>query len=87
MCCMQWMKHPFSMTALTVNVRLPFYPSLGAISHTVRTSSQFYVRPIVWSNVQCSGLEERLMDCTELGGRRCTHREDAGVTCQAHTGA
>lgn len=58
----------------------------GAVAWTYGTSSQFYLRPIVLSNVQCSGIEERLIDCTELGGRICSHNEDAGVTCQVRTG-
>ena len=58
----------------------------GASSRTVGTSSQFYNRPIQLTNVQCTGVEERLLDCVALGGRTCTHNEDAGVTCQARTG-
>lgn len=39
----------------------------------------------IWLNdVQCVGNEVRLINCpsAELGGRSCTHFEDAGVSCE-----
>ena len=38
------------------------------------------------TNVQCSGHEERLVDCLTAGGRTCGHSQDAGVRCEARTG-
>ena len=38
-------------------------------------------------NVQCSGTETRLIDCTAnaLGSHNCVHSEDAGVRCTGST--
>lgn len=58
----------------------------GATARTYGTSSQFFTQPIVLNNVQCTGIEERLIDCEARGGRTCTHREDAGVACLVRTG-
>ena len=40
--------------------------------------------PIVLDNVQCSGSESMILDCTanDIGVHNCDHSEDAGVTCQ-----
>ena len=40
--------------------------------------------PIVLDNVQCSGSETRILDCTAnaIGDHNCDHSKDAGVTCQ-----
>ena len=38
----------------------------------------------IWlDNVQCSGTEARLVDCTHppFGQHNCNHVEDAGVRC------
>ena len=44
----------------------------------------------IWlSNVQCSGGESRLDECTSSSGVedfRCYHNADAGVRCQASSG-
>ena len=37
--------------------------------------------PIQIDNVQCSGSEARLLDCSHLTIDNCIHAEDAGVTC------
>ena len=37
--------------------------------------------PIQLDNVQCSGTENRLQDCSLLRTHNCAHSEDAGVTC------
>lgn len=42
--------------------------------------------PIYRSNLRCNGSEARLVDCSSVIGRTCTHREDAGVRCQVQTG-
>ena len=43
--------------------------------------------PIALSNLLCSGLEGRLVDCPSVEiGVACSHSEDAGVRCQACTG-
>ena len=34
-------------------------------------------------NVQCTGNEELLVNCTYLSTHNCGHFEDAGVTCGA----
>ena len=33
-------------------------------------------------NVQCTGTESRLFDCTHLTTHNCIHAEDAGARCQ-----
>jgi hypothetical protein len=38
----------------------------------------------IWlSDVGCTGTERRLLECSTgvVGGHTCSHREDAGVTC------
>ena len=44
--------------------------------------------PIVLSNIQCVGTEERLISCTAAGtlASYCTHARDAGVRCHVQTG-
>ena len=39
---------------------------------------------ILLDNVQCSGLESRLIDCphSSVGTGSCVHTQDAGVRCQ-----
>ena len=42
--------------------------------------------PIFWDDVQCTGTEQRLEDCSHLstpaGSEDCIHDEDVGVACQ-----
>lgn len=48
-----------------------------------------YGQGVVWlSEVQCSGAENRLLDCRYLGFniRTCTHSEDANVICTGEAG-
>ena len=40
---------------------------------------------IALSNLQCTGMESRLLDCSS-GAVSCIHSEDAGVRCLARTG-
>lgn len=37
--------------------------------------------PIQLDNVQCSGTETQLRDCSLIRTHNCAHYEDAGVTC------
>jgi deleted-in-malignant-brain-tumors protein 1 len=41
--------------------------------------------PILWDDVRCSGLEQRLFDCVHNGleVHNCDHHQDAGVVCVA----
>ena len=36
---------------------------------------------ILLDNVQCSGTEQFLINCTHLSTHNCGHYEDAGVSC------
>ena len=40
--------------------------------------------PIYFDNVECTGTEKLLVNCTSLGFRQhnCVHFEDAGVACE-----
>ena len=42
------------------------------------------VGPISLSELQCTGAESSLLDCTS-GTISCSHREDAGVRCLPRT--
>ena len=37
--------------------------------------------PIQLDNVQCTGTETQLRDCSLIRTHNCAHYEDAGVTC------
>ena len=39
--------------------------------------------PILLDNVQCTGDEDSLFNCTYLSSHNCIHFEDAGVMCQS----
>ena len=58
---------------------------IGAVSYA---SAQFSRGggPITLSFLQCSGYEERLIDCRSAPTRVCSHVEDAGVRCQIKIG-
>ena len=62
------------MTILNIN-------NVGAIAYV----SAYFGRgggPIALSYLQCTGNEERLVDCLSGGGRACSH---TGVRCQVKT--
>ena len=52
----------------------------GAIARTNAFFGQG-VGPIQIDNVQCSGSELFLQNCTHITTHNCGHHEDAGVTC------
>ena len=56
----------------------------------VTTSFSFFGRgtgPIWLDNVECSGIESRLVFCPNngVGKHNCDHTEEAGVICQSKT--
>ena len=59
-----------------------FFFSLGSLARLYGDSPQGS-GPVVLYNVQCSGIERRLLECpnTALDVNNCRHSEDAGVTC------
>ena len=54
---------------------------VGAIAHGRAHYGQG-TGPILYDNVQCSGSEHALEQCTRLSIDNCQHYEDAGVSCQ-----
>ena len=56
---------------------------LGSISRGAAYFDESSYGPVSVGNVQCSGLETRLQNCslTRSPGSTCTHSRDAGVTC------
>ena len=55
------------------------------IDSIARTNAYFGAGtgPINMDNVQCTGNEGLLVNCTYLSTHNCGHSEDAGVTCGA----
>ena len=55
----------------------------GSLNYSTSRISEELAGPIFLDNVNCSGSEERLIDCNYdyLAGR-CTHTQDVGVQCQ-----
>ena len=54
----------------------------GAVAY----SSAYYGQgtgPILLDNVQCTGTEGSLFNCTYISNHNCVHFEDAGVMCQS----
>ena len=41
---------------------------------------------IILDNVQCTGNEQRLIECTSSADLNCDHSEDAGVQCEGTLG-
>jgi len=66
----------------TVVCRQLGFSTIGAVA---RTQAYFGAGTgqILLDNVQCSGSEGRLIDCTFVTMHNCNHGEDAGVTCAA----
>ena len=59
--------------------------NIGSVARTSAYFGQGSV-PILLDDVSCRGTETRLIDCTYSSHTLdCTHREDAGVTCQPLT--
>ena len=56
----------------------------GAIAYS---SAQFGAGagPIVMDNVECTGGENRLIECPFIFNHNCGHSEDAGVRCTSST--
>ena len=44
------------------------------------------IGPIQLDNVQCTGTETQLQDCSLIRTHNCAHYEDAGVTCVGQLG-
>lgn len=61
----------------------PVWISLGAIPITSATLFGQGTGPVLFQNVECRGLESRLLDCPNYGIEvtSCTHTHDAGVIC------
>ena len=57
---------------------------LGAIAHQRATFGQG-TGPIYLDNVQCTGSEASIRNCSLLLTHNCIHAEDAGVTCLGMT--
>ena len=66
----------------TSNQTLSCLINPGAIA----VGSQFFgegTRPILITNINCSGTEQSLLNCMHNNGSTCTtERDDAGVVCQ-----
>jgi len=63
--------------------------NLGAIARVNAAVGQGLTsNPITFSDIQCTGLEQRLVDChkrdlTLVTSHSCAHIHDAGVECVA----
>lgn len=79
----QVIKHLFCLIRL-LSVVEPLYTILlsGATSRCCAGYGQG-TGPIVLDDVQCTGTESRLLNCTTraVGTHNCAHSEDAGVSC------
>lgn len=55
---------------------------IGSVARQYGSSTQG-AGPIVLNNVECTGDEQRLLECpgSALDVSNCYHNEDAGVTC------
>ena len=54
--------------------------TIGAVAYSNAQFGQG-TGPILLDNVQCSGNEQKLLDCSHLTIHNCGHYEDAGVAC------
>ena len=57
------------------------YSTSNVIARTMAFFGQGTV-DILLDDVQCTGSESMLLDCTHLTVDNCAHSEDAGVDCQ-----
>ena len=76
----------FARTGISCNITVQTIPHyiislVGAVAVTTFAAGS---GSIFLDNVQCSGSESRLIDCSHsgIGTHNCVHSEDAGVRCQ-----
>ena len=69
------------------NLNYCIYLCAGSVLQTNSEYGQGY-GPILVSNLQCAGSEERLVDCRAMQNSElsCTHSQDVGVVCFTRTG-
>ena len=59
------------------------YPHAGSLNYSTSNTSEELAGPIIVDSVNCSGSEQRLIECNyDYLARRCTHAQDAAVFCQ-----
>ena len=69
----------FSASTCTFNLCCIYYTGAAATSFA---SFGQGIGPIHLDNVQCTGNEDTLWNCTAIvSNHNCAHFEDAGVTC------
>ena len=55
----------------------------GSLNYSTSNTSEELAGPIFLDNVDCSGSEQRLIECNyDYLASRCTHAQDAAVVCQ-----
>ena len=61
------------------------YIFIGATAVTSSSTFGQGTGPIILDDLQCTGLEYRLIDCVHrgIGIHSCSHSEDVGVRCTA----
>ena len=74
-----------SICCYSVSIMYVFhtYQYIGALNYSLNDTSEALAGPIFLDNVNCSGSEQRLIDCNfDYLANRCTHAEDVAVRCQ-----
>ena len=71
------------MTTFTKYKIKPYVLSFIGATHLLRSSVVDGTGQIVLDDLQCTGNESRLIDCSHngLGNHNCIHANDAGVRC------